>query len=42
MALETGISDHHEIIMIAFRSTFTKGKYRCYKKLNLEHFQMEL
>ena len=47
MALETGISDHHKMIMIIFRSTFAKGKlktfyYRCYKKFNLEKLQMEL
>ena len=47
MALETGISDHHKMIMTIFRSTFAKGKpktfyYRCYKKSNLEQFQMEL
>ena len=47
MALETGISDHHKMIMTIFRSTFAKGKpktfyYRCYKKFNLEQFQMEL
>ena len=47
MALETGISDHHKMIMIIFRSTFAKGKlktfyYRCYKKFNLEQLQMEL
>ena len=47
MALETGISDHHKMIMTVFRSTFAKGKpkifyYRCYKKFNLEKFQMEL
>ena len=33
--------------MTIFRSTFAKGKpqtfyYRCYRKLNLEQFQMEL
>ena len=47
MTLETGISDHHKMIMTIFRSTFAKGKpktfyYRCYKKFNLEQFQMEL
>ena len=47
MALETGISDHHKMIMTIFRSTFAKGKpktfyFRCYKKFNLEQFQMEL
>ena len=47
MALETGISDHHKMIVTIFRSTFAKGKpktfyYRCYKKFNLEQFQMEL
>ena len=47
MALETGISDHHKMIMTIFRSSFAKGKpktfhYRCYKKFNLEQFQMEL
>ena len=26
MALETGISDYHKIIMTIFRSTFAKGK----------------
>ena len=46
MALETGISDHHKMIMTIFRSTFSQGKpktfyYRCYKKFNLEQFQME-
>ena len=45
MALETGISDHHKMIMTIFRSTFAKGKpktfyYRCYKNFNLEQFQM--
>ena len=47
MALETGISDHHKMIMTILRSTFAKGKaktfyYRCYKNSNLEQFQMEL
>ena len=47
MTVETGISDHHKMNMTIFRSTFAKGKpktfyYRCYKKFNLEHFQMEL
>ena len=47
MALETGISDQHKMIMTIFRSTFAKGKpetfyYRCYKKFNFEQFQMEL
>ena len=47
MTLETGISDHHKMIMTIFRSTFAKGKpktfyYRCYKKFNLEQLQMEL
>ena len=46
MALETGISDHHKMIMIIFRSTFAKGKpksfyYRCYKKSNLEQLQIQ-
>ena len=45
MALETGISDHHKMIMTIFRSTFAKGKpktfyYRCFKNFNLEQFQM--
>ena len=47
MALETGISDHHNMIKTIFRSTFAKDKlktfYYCYyKKFNLEQFQMEL
>ena len=47
MALETDISDHHKMIMTIFCSIFAKGKpktfyYRCYKKFNLEQFQMEL
>ena len=47
MALKTGISDHHKMIMTIFRSTFAKGKPKtfyshCYKKFNLEQFQMEL
>ena len=47
MALETGISDQHKMIMTIFRSTFAKGKpknfyYRCYQKFDLERFQMEL
>ena len=47
MALETGISDHHKMIMTIFHSAFPKGKpktfyYRCYKKFNSEQFQMEL
>ena len=47
MTLEIGISDHHKMIMIIFRSTFAKGKpktfyYRYYKKFNLEQLQMEL
>ena len=46
MALETGISDHHKMIMTIFCSTFAKGKpntfyYCCYKKFNFEQFQME-
>ena len=37
MSLETGISDHHKLIMTIFRSTFAKVKpktfyYLCYKK----------
>ena len=45
MALETGISDHHKMIMTIFRSTFAKDKpktfyYHCYKNFNLEQFQM--
>ena len=45
MALETGISDLHNMIMTIFRSTFAKGKpktfyYHCYKNFNLEQFQM--
>ena len=45
MVLETGISDHHKMIMAIFRSNFAKGKpktfyHRCYE--NLEQFQMEL
>ena len=47
IALETGILDHYKMIMTIFRSTFAKGKpktfyYRCYKKFNLEQFQIEL
>ena len=47
MALKTGISDHHKMIMTIFRSPFAKGKPKtfyshCYKKFNLEQFQMEL
>ena len=47
IVLETGISDHHKMIMTIFRSTFAKGKpkpfyYHCYKKFNLEQFQTEL
>ena len=47
MALETGISDHHKMIMTIFRSTFAKGKpktfyHSCYKNFNLEQFQIEL
>ena len=47
IVLETGISDHHKMITTFFRSTFAKGKrktfyYRCYKKFNLEQFQMKL
>ena len=47
MAVETGISDNHKMNMTIFSSTFAKGKpktfyYRCYKKFNLEQFQMEL
>ena len=47
LALETGISDQHKMIMTILRSTFAKGKpktfyYRCYKKFNLEQLQMEL
>ena len=47
MALETGISGHQKLIMAIFRSTFAKDNpktfyCRCYKKFNLEHFQMEL
>ena len=46
MTLETGISDHHKMIMTIFRSTFAKGNPKfllcCYKKFNLEQFQMEL
>ena len=47
MPLETGISDHHKMIMIIFHSTLVKGKsktfyYCCYEKFDLEQFQMEL
>ena len=47
ITLETGISDHHKIIMTILRSTFAKGKpknfyYHCYKIFNLEQFQTEL
>ena len=47
MALKTCISDYHKMIMAIFRPTFAKGKpktyyHRCYKKLNLEQFQMEV
>ena len=47
MALETAISDNNEMMMTTFCSTFGKSKsksfyYRCYKKFNLEQFQMEL
>ena len=47
MALETGISDHHKMIVNIFRSIFAKGKpktfyYHWYKKFNLEQFQIEL
>ena len=47
VALETGFSDHHKMVMTSFRSTFAKGKpktfyYRCYKNFNLEQLQMEL
>ena len=47
MALKTGISDHHKMIMTIFRSIFAKGKPKtfyshCYKKFNLQQFQMEL
>ena len=47
MALENGILDHHKMIMTIFRSTFAKGKPKtffchCYKKFNLEQFQMGL
>ena len=45
--LETGISDHHKMVMTNFRSTFSKSKskmfyYSWYKKFNLEQFQIEL
>ena len=47
IAIETGMSDHHKMIMTIFCSTFGKGKpktfyYRCYKKFDSEQFQMEL
>ena len=47
IALKIGISNHHKMIMTIFRSTFEKGKpksfyHHCYKKFNLEQFQMEL
>ena len=47
IVLETGVSDHHKIIMTIFRSIFAKGKPKtfyhwCYKKFNLQQFQMEL
>ena len=47
ITLKTGISNHHKMIMTIFRSTFAKGKpktfyYHCYKKFNLEQFQMKL
>ena len=40
MALETGISDLHNMIMTIFRSTFAKGKPKTF--YYLEQFQMEL
>ena len=47
LTVETGISDHHKMIMTIFRSTFAKGKpktfyYRRCKKFTLEQFQIEL
>ena len=47
VTLETGISDPHKMLMTIFRCKFAKSKpktfyYHCYKKFNLEQFQMEL
>ena len=47
MSLETGIVDHDKIIITIFRYTFAKDKpktffYHCYKKVDLEQFQMEV
>ena len=47
MVSETGISDYHKMIMTIFCSDFAKGKpetfyCHCYKKFNLEQFQMDL
>ena len=47
LSLETGISDHHKMIMTIFRSTFSKGKsksyyYRDYSKFDLEKYKKDL
>ena len=46
-ALETGISDHHKMIMSVSRCTFAKGKhkmffYRNFHSFNKERFENEL
>mgnify|MGYP001792265277 CR=1 FL=1 len=46
-ALETGISDHHKMIMTIFRMTIAKGdnktlNYRCYKKFDTHKFENDL
>ena len=47
VVLETGISDHHEIIMSFFRSAIAKGKpkifyYRYYKNSISNSFKRKL
>ena len=46
-ALQTGISDHHKMIMSVSRCTFAKGKpktlvYRCYRSFEKNTFEQEL
>ena len=44
---ETGISDHHKMIISVLRKTFAKGKtktvfYRCYKNFDQDSFNETL
>ena len=47
LTFKTGVSDHHKLVGMMSRSTFTKGKpkkifYGCYKNFDNEKFEEEL